>query len=478
MYMSFPQQTPNDNNETMDRTEEDVSESLEQMSLANVLTPLQNELITEDYNKLWQELHHSGRELDVLYNEARNCTYAFKEKYDLINKTKRVNGILRDIYYNALQTKKKREEERDKYFQSDKDLADVKENFIEDSQELALGNSKYVEYNQRFAIQREQYIARVLRDVNESNKKYSKLKTEKNNVTKQLNECRGSLNESKNEVASLKAENEKMDENCKSLEKLREKLLKDNEWMVRSNNKLKDQNESLKQNITSLHTQLQVFAKMNETQVKRERELETENGNLKTRCSQLQQLSESLQEEVQTLLKSIEEKAKAWEEGKKKHDKEITEMKKKMKQAQQNTYNTQIRNQNLREKLKNEKHKNDSIKKEQLKACAIEKRTRDKNTELTKKQLELINELLEMKNDFFIDQARIKKGGKLNQRLQNELEKLQAKVTLLRENPSAIDPLDDAQEFRELTRHKYSQRKLLIPSPTVRQTTTTLTKVT
>ena len=47
----------------------------------------------------------------------------------------------------------------------------MKENFIEDSQELALGNSKYVEYNQRFAIQREQYIARVLRDVNESNKK-------------------------------------------------------------------------------------------------------------------------------------------------------------------------------------------------------------------------------------------------------------------------------------------------------------------
>ena len=80
-------------------------------------------------------------------------------------------------------------------------------------------------------------------------------------------------------------------------------------------------------------------------------------------------------------------------------------------------------------RLKNEKHKNDSIKKEKLKACAVEKRTRDKNTELTKKQLELINELLEMKNDFFVDQARIKKGGKLNQRLQNELERLQAKVS-------------------------------------------------
>ena len=70
--------------------------------------------------------------------------------------------------------------------QSDKDLAEVKENFIEESQELALGNSKYLEYNQRFAIQREEYITKVLGDVNESNKKYAKLKADKNNVMKQV----------------------------------------------------------------------------------------------------------------------------------------------------------------------------------------------------------------------------------------------------------------------------------------------------
>ena len=70
--------------------------------------------------------------------------------------------------------------------QSDKDLAEVKENFIEESQELALGNSKYLEYNQRFAIQREEYITKVLNDVNESNKKYVKLKADKNNVLKQV----------------------------------------------------------------------------------------------------------------------------------------------------------------------------------------------------------------------------------------------------------------------------------------------------
>ena len=68
------------------------------------------------------------------------------------------------------------------------------------------------------------------------------------------------------------------------------------------------------------------------------------------RCSQLQQLSENLQTEIQSLLKTIEEKEKSWEEGKKKHEKEMADMKKKVKQAQQNTYNTQIRNQNLREK--------------------------------------------------------------------------------------------------------------------------------
>ena len=69
------------------------------------------------YFRFLQELQHSGKQLDAMYNESRNCTYAFKEKYDFINKTKRQNAALREIYYNALQTKKKHEDERDRYFQ-------------------------------------------------------------------------------------------------------------------------------------------------------------------------------------------------------------------------------------------------------------------------------------------------------------------------------------------------------------------------
>ena len=49
------------------------------------------------------------------------------------------------------------------------------------------------------------------------------------------------------------------------------------------------------------------------------------------------------------------------------------------------------------------------------------------------KQIELINEVLELKKDFFVDQARIREGARLNRKLELDIQLLQQKVSKLYE---------------------------------------------
>jgi len=63
-----------------------------------------------------QELRHTGKDLDKLYEDCRSSTFTFKDHYDEIKKTERLNEALKHLYYEALATKKKHEEDRDAYF--------------------------------------------------------------------------------------------------------------------------------------------------------------------------------------------------------------------------------------------------------------------------------------------------------------------------------------------------------------------------
>ena len=59
----------------------------------------------------------------------------------------------------------------------------------------------------------------------------------------------------------------------------------------------------------------------------------------------------------------------------------------------------------------------------------MEHRTRKTNVELASHQLELISEILELKNIFFQDQARIHEGAKLNRKLEKNIELLKLRVS-------------------------------------------------
>ena len=54
--------------------------------------------------------------MDMFYEESRNSTFKFKNLYDEIRQTEQSNDALRHVYYDALASKKKHEQDRDDYF--------------------------------------------------------------------------------------------------------------------------------------------------------------------------------------------------------------------------------------------------------------------------------------------------------------------------------------------------------------------------
>ena len=79
-------------------------------------------------------------------------------------------------------------------------------------------------------------------------------------------------------------------------------------------------------------------------------------------------------------------------------------------------------------RLSSVNHKIDSVVRDKDKATLKEYRTRKTNVEMAAYQLELINEVLELKNDFFRDQTRIREGAKLNQKLEKNIAQLRHRV--------------------------------------------------
>jgi len=70
-----------------------------------------------------------------------------------------------------------------------------------------------------------------------------------------LGECRSTIRENKESIENLTKENTNLQNSCKNLEKIRENLKKEAEWMLRQNKKLKgfmnaDQCSDLFQNYT------------------------------------------------------------------------------------------------------------------------------------------------------------------------------------------------------------------------------------
>lgn len=53
-----------------------------------------------------------------------------------------------------------------------------------------------------------------------------------------------------------------------------------------------------------------------------------------------------------------------------------------------------------------------------------EHKTREKNIELAEKQLELIDEVLLLRKGHFYDQARVKKGGRINRTMEGKVSTL------------------------------------------------------
>jgi len=78
--------------------------------------------------------------------------------------------------------------------------------------------------------------------------------------------------------------------------------------------------------------------------------------------------------------------------------------------------------------LKAANHKTELATRDKDTAILRDHRTRQTNTELCTKQLELIDEVLELKADFLRDQTRIRKAAKLNKRLETTVGSLKEKV--------------------------------------------------
>jgi len=55
----------------------------------------------------------------------------------------------------------------------------------------------------------------------------------------QVVECKRTIYDLREEIAQLQASNGRLESNCKSLERTRDQLRKEAEWMMRQNNKLK-----------------------------------------------------------------------------------------------------------------------------------------------------------------------------------------------------------------------------------------------
>jgi len=68
------------------------------------------------------------------------------------------------------------------------------------------------------------------------------------------------------------------------------------------------------------------------------------------------------------------------------------------------------------------------VTKDKLRTTLKEHKTRKTNVELATHQLELINEILELKNSFFQDQARIRESAKLNRKLEKNIDLLKLRV--------------------------------------------------
>lgn len=80
-------------------------------------------------------------------------------------------------------------------------------------------------------------------------------------------------------------------------------------------------------------------------------------------------------------------------------------------------------------RLSTANHKIESVTRERVRTTLKEYRTRKSNTEMAAHQLELINEVLELKNDFFRDQTRIREGAKLNRKLEKNIAQLRHRVS-------------------------------------------------
>ncbi|XP_078489528.1 uncharacterized protein LOC100177007 [Ciona intestinalis] len=433
-----------------------------QFDLSRALASLQTKLSSEEYNKIWQELRHSGKELDDFYEVSRSSTFQFKDDYDVIKKTERLNEALRHRYYSALATKKKHEEDRDNYFKNEEELSQLKGNFIEDSQELALANSRYVDYNQRFSLQRETLIVRMLDDVSKVNEKNAKLRNDKELINKELHEARSDLADSRNKVREVEKQKEELTGSYKALEKKRDSLKKEGEWLLRQNNKLKEANTRSEKEISTLNDKLGKMAEGLKLGEDAMMELEQKYSELSITSSQQEQLIRALRSQLERAKEEMDNKETNWEERRNFMTSQMEEMKKKMEESRLNNHNTIMRNQKLREKLKAATHKTDVVTRDKLGAVLKEYKTRRTNQELTSKQLELIGEVLELKEEFFRDQVRASRGGRLNRRLNDEVDYLKNRIRLIRENPTAIDPLDGVQEYREvLTRQRFSPSLLL-----------------
>ncbi|XP_076822533.1 uncharacterized protein LOC143468933 [Clavelina lepadiformis] len=449
------------------------------LQLTIAQTPLEHNISSEEYSKLWQELRHTGQDLDYLYEDCRAGTYQFKEKYDEIKKKETLNNALRQLYYSALTDKKKHEQDRDTYFKNDKDLIEMKEIFIDETQKLALSNSKYIEYNQRFALRREEFICQLLGDVSKLKEKSNTLQSDKQRLSKELNETRTSNFNLREELSDLNAKNTTLERNCHLLEQKRDQMKKEAEWMLRQNNKLKESNGRLEKELENMAEMLQKLKANYNEQDGYCKELQRTNSTLDSKCMQLNQIVDVLREDLTAFQKEMDQERSQWTKEKQDILQEMDSTKKKMEKARENNRNTLMKNQQLRKSLSTANHFTDLVTKDKVRAITKEQKTKRVNIELASHQLELINEVLELKNDFFCNQTRIRKGEKLNRRLEKNIEILRQRMQMLKEAPTAIDPLDGAHEYRELTRQKFfSQKKFVRSSAVGRPTTSTVTKFT